>query len=144
MRFGTPLNFWLLTLVYVAGSRFAIRGYFQWLQDKVQSRQSVIIYGAGSKGVELAKLLMQQGDHVPVAFVDDAKNLHKRMIHGLYVYPPKDMGNLLRGDLGESIRSPGTKVTVIITRFLPWTLFSLGVALIISFTAPWTTVSPRP
>ena len=93
---SVPIIFWLLTLVYVSGSRFAIRGYFQWLQDRLNTRQSVIIYGAGSKGVELAKLLMQQGEHVPVAFVDDAKTLHKRMIHGLYVYAPKDMDKLLR------------------------------------------------
>jgi FlaA1/EpsC-like NDP-sugar epimerase len=93
---SVPIIFWLLTLVYVSGSRYAIRSYFQWLQDRLHIRYSVIIYGAGSKGVELAKLLMQQGEYVPVAFVDDAKTLHKRMIHGLYVYAPRDMEKLLR------------------------------------------------
>jgi peptide/nickel transport system permease protein len=43
------------------------------------------------------------------------------------------LGNLLRGDLGTSILSPGTSVVAIIKRFLPWTLFSLGLALILSF-----------
>ncbi len=43
------------------------------------------------------------------------------------------LGNLLRGDLGTSILSPGTEVSAIIKRFLPWTLFSVGTGLIISF-----------
>lgn len=93
---SVPIVFWLLTLLYVSGSRFAVRGYFQWLQNKLHVRQSVIIYGAGSKGVELARLLLQQGDYVPVAFLDDAKNLHKRIINGLYVYSPLNLEDLLR------------------------------------------------
>ncbi|MFN8449098.1 MAG: ABC transporter permease [Anaerolineae bacterium] len=44
------------------------------------------------------------------------------------------MLNLLHGDLGESITSPGTTVISQILRFLPWTLFSVGTALLISFT----------
>ena len=41
---------------------------------------------------------------------------------------------LLRGDLGTSILSPGTPVMDFIKRFLPWTVFSVGLGLIISFT----------
>lgn len=41
---------------------------------------------------------------------------------------------LLRGNLGTSILSPGTPVSSYIQRFLPWTVFSVGLALIISFT----------
>ena len=44
------------------------------------------------------------------------------------------LGGLLRGDLGTSFRSKGTPVNSIIARFLPWTLFSVGTALLISFT----------
>ncbi len=43
------------------------------------------------------------------------------------------LGNLLQGNLGKSILSPGTSVTSIILRFLPWTLFSVGLGLIVSF-----------
>lgn len=41
--------------------------------------------------------------------------------------------NTLRGDLGYSILSPGATVSSIILKFLPWTIFSVGVALILSF-----------
>jgi peptide/nickel transport system permease protein len=44
------------------------------------------------------------------------------------------MGNLFQGDMGTSLRSPGTSVTSIIARFLPWTIFSVGTGLLISFT----------
>ncbi len=41
--------------------------------------------------------------------------------------------NLFRGDMGTSLRSPGTPVTAIIAKFLPWTIFCVGIALLISF-----------
>jgi peptide/nickel transport system permease protein len=43
------------------------------------------------------------------------------------------MGKLLRGDMGQSIVSAGTYVTDEILHYLPWTLFSVGLGLIISF-----------
>jgi peptide/nickel transport system permease protein len=43
------------------------------------------------------------------------------------------MGNLLRGDMGKSILSPGSTVAEIVQRHLPWTVFSVGLSLIISF-----------
>jgi len=41
--------------------------------------------------------------------------------------------NTLRGDFGNSLLSPGTTVASIILKFLPWTLFSVGIGLILSF-----------
>jgi peptide/nickel transport system permease protein len=46
----------------------------------------------------------------------------------------KYLGDLSRGDLGMSLRSTGTPVVNIIRQFLPWTLFSVGIALLFSFT----------
>ena len=48
------------------------------------------------------------------------------------------MGNLVQGNMGTSLRSPGTPVTAIIARFLPWTIFSVGVGLLISFSIGMT------
>lgn len=44
------------------------------------------------------------------------------------------LSSLVRGDMGTSILSPGTPVTAFIKRFLPWTVFSVGLSLILSFT----------
>ncbi len=41
--------------------------------------------------------------------------------------------DLLHGDLGDSITKGGVSVSSIILRYLPWTLFSVGLALLISF-----------
>jgi len=43
------------------------------------------------------------------------------------------LAGLLHGNLGTSILSPGTPVSSYIQRFLPWTVFSVGLALMISF-----------
>jgi peptide/nickel transport system permease protein len=53
-----------------------------------------------------------------------------RPLHLQYI---EFMRNLLRGNLGTSILSPGTPVTAIIAKFLPWTIFSVGTGLMISF-----------
>ncbi|MCL4876346.1 MAG: ABC transporter permease [Anaerolineae bacterium] len=44
------------------------------------------------------------------------------------------LGNLLQGDMGRSITASRTPVHQQILRFLPWTLFSVGLGLLISFT----------
>ena len=43
------------------------------------------------------------------------------------------LGNTLRGDLGNSYKSAGLSVTDMIVQVLPWTLFSVGLALLITF-----------
>ncbi len=42
--------------------------------------------------------------------------------------------HLARGDLGQSITSPGVPVTKIIRTYLPWTIFSVGTGLLLAFT----------
>ncbi|MCZ7540952.1 MAG: ABC transporter permease [Anaerolineae bacterium] len=44
------------------------------------------------------------------------------------------LGKLIRLDLGTSITSTGTQVLDQILQYLPWTLFSVGLGLLISFT----------
>lgn len=92
---SVPVIFWLITLLYVGGTRFALRAYFQWLQNRARTREAVIIYGAGANGVELARLLGKQGDYEPIAFLDDDKSLQKRMIDGLHVYAPRALEKLV-------------------------------------------------
>lgn len=52
----------------------------------------------------------------------------------LYLQYVEYLGKTLRGDLGFSLLSQGTPVTAIILKFLPWTIFSVGSGLILSFT----------
>ncbi|HVC35024.1 MAG TPA: ABC transporter permease [Chloroflexota bacterium] len=43
------------------------------------------------------------------------------------------LGQLAQGHLGNSLLSPGTSVGSVMLAYMPWTLFSVGVALLISF-----------
>jgi len=43
------------------------------------------------------------------------------------------LSGVARGDLGDSLLSPGTAVTDIVFEYLPWTLFSIGLSVLISF-----------
>lgn len=61
---------------------------------------------------------------------------------GLFSFDPNEpmltqyasyLAGLLQGDFGQSLLSPGSSVTEQIAAYLPWTLFSVGTALIVSF-----------
>jgi peptide/nickel transport system permease protein len=61
---------------------------------------------------------------------------------GLFAFNPSEtllaqygsyITGLAHGDLGVSITSPGTTVATVIKIYLPWTLFCVGVATLISF-----------
>lgn len=67
----------------------------------------------------------------------------RRQAAGLFDFDPDQplheqyldyMGKLLQGDLGKAISSAGTPVADQIRRYLPWTLLSIGIGLLISFT----------
>jgi len=56
----------------------------------------------------------------------------KKPIHEQYF---QFLGDLAHGNLGTSMLSQGTSVTSIIAAYLPWTLFTVGLGLLLSFTA---------
>ncbi len=92
---SVPVIFWLLILLYTSGSRFAVRGYLQRL-TRSYTREPVIIYGAGSQGAELVRLLKQQAHYQPIAFIDDDRKLQKSSIDDLIVHPPRLLEKLLK------------------------------------------------
>jgi UDP-N-acetylglucosamine 4,6-dehydratase len=93
-RTVSPLN-WLLVMLLVGSSRFFARWwlgetYFRLggLRDSTDVRKKhVLIYGAGSAGVQLASALGHGREFRPVAFIDDDSLLHKRKVNGLRIYP---------------------------------------------------------
>lgn len=59
-------------------------------------RKPVVIYGAGSAGMQLMHALEQSQDFRPVAFVDDDKTLSGQIIHKVKVYGPEKIDLLIR------------------------------------------------
>ncbi len=96
-----PLN-WLILLLLIGGSRFFARW---WLADTYSRLggnvakdcrvKKVIIYGAGSAGVQLSLALAYGQEFNPVAFLDDDKQLHKQKVNGLRIYPLSSLSYLI-------------------------------------------------
>ncbi len=80
--------------LFVGLPRFLIRA---WYQSKLRrNRENVIIYGAGNAGVQLMGALMHGNRYSAVAFVDDNDELQGRDVHGLRVYNPLQLSQLVR------------------------------------------------
>lgn len=58
-------------------------------------RRRVVIYGAGSAGVQLLGALRNSGDYAPVGFIDDAPSLIGQVIDGLKVYRPEKLDHII-------------------------------------------------
>jgi FlaA1/EpsC-like NDP-sugar epimerase len=63
----------------------------------------VVIYGAGQAGAQLIAALIDGDDYLPVAIVDDNIKLQGQRIHELKVYPPEDLGQLIKTAAAKSI-----------------------------------------
>lgn len=90
-----PINFALAALLYVGGSRMAIRHYYQWLLSMSSDNKPVIIYGAGSAGLQLATALEKGKEYSTIAFLDDNKSLWGRIIQGVQIYSPTETETLV-------------------------------------------------
>jgi FlaA1/EpsC-like NDP-sugar epimerase len=78
--------YWALLLIYLSGSRLAMRNYFQLVARARRPKQPVIIYGAGESGAQLASALKRGIEFEPAAFVDDNDTLVGRDVDGVPVY----------------------------------------------------------
>jgi len=82
---------WLVAILLIGGTRMIARW---WFSGSLMGRQSnenhrirVVIYGAGSAGVQLASALSYSNEYQPIAFVDDKSELHNTHVNSLKVYP---------------------------------------------------------
>jgi FlaA1/EpsC-like NDP-sugar epimerase len=83
-----------LALLMVSGGRYLARA-FLITKSSSGTAESVVIYGAGEAGAQLAIGLQEAGETIPVAMVDDDKALHGKRVKGLSVYPPLQIGKLM-------------------------------------------------
>jgi FlaA1/EpsC-like NDP-sugar epimerase len=90
-----PIGFALAALVYVGGSRLLVRQYYHWAVKHYESKEAVLIYGAGGAGIQLATALSDGKEFYPVAFIDDDKALWGSTIKSLPVYKPHNVSDLI-------------------------------------------------
>ena len=100
---------WLLALIVIVGTRIFARylfndyikfSYFnngsaKNLENLDDNKSRVLIYGAGSAGVQLASALSDSNVLVPVGFIDDNKDLEGNNISGLNVHSVNNIENLI-------------------------------------------------
>ncbi|MDZ7810099.1 MAG: nucleoside-diphosphate sugar epimerase/dehydratase [Arhodomonas sp.] len=93
---STVILYWLLALFLVGATRFLTRAWLQVLCRRSDDEQRVIIYGAGSAGVQTASALRNSYGYDPVAFVDDDPALQGVVMQGMRVHPPAELESLAR------------------------------------------------
>lgn len=91
---SVPFIYFGLAIIAIGGTRFFIRSILTIDQRKA-SRDRVIIYGAGSAGIQLATALIQGTEYKPVAYVDDDKKKQGTIQQGLRVYKPRNIPKLI-------------------------------------------------
>lgn len=89
------LSFWLFSLFFIAGSRLFFRGYIHSYTKKKNTKQPVVIYGAGGAGAELTKAMQSGFEYEPIAFLDDNIEKHGTEIHGIKVFPLNKLNSLI-------------------------------------------------
>lgn len=86
--------FWMMSLLFIGGSRFAGKLVLRGLIHNFRPKEPVIIYGAGSSGMQLVGSLQGGDQYLPVAFVDDGHEMLGSTVHGIRVYGPLSLSEL--------------------------------------------------
>lgn len=105
-----PLLNWLVFLLFVGGSRFIARWWLAESYSKLGGIvaqdckiKKVIIYGAGSAGVQLSSALDLGHEFKPVAYIDDKESLQRQKINGLRIYPLASLNYLIERHQVEEV-----------------------------------------
>ena len=89
-----PIIFAAFLMLLIAGSRFIVRTALS--STSKDNKESVIIYGAGSSGRQLAQSLIQGHEYKPVAFIDDDKKIQQSTVQGITVFKRADINPLIK------------------------------------------------
>ena len=79
---------WMMTLFCVGGVRYVAR----WiLTQRSREYSHVVIYGAGSAGIQLESAMKHNPEIKVIAFVDDDQSMHGQYIEGIKIYDPSSL-----------------------------------------------------
>ena len=90
---------WILGMLLIGGSRIIGRWWFSdkksYSVNAFDKRKNVLVYGAGSAGIQLATALTYSQELNPIAFIDDEPTLTNHQIMGLKVHSSNNLGELV-------------------------------------------------
>lgn len=90
------LAFTLILFLLVIGARTALLRLLIWVLRAGKPRVRVLIYGAGSTGLQLASALKTHETINVVAFLDDDPALHRQKLAGLRIFSPERIDEVIR------------------------------------------------
>jgi FlaA1/EpsC-like NDP-sugar epimerase len=89
------VTFGILFFLASAGSRMFMLEVLLSIYRRDGSIKTVLIYGAGKTGMQLASALRSHPDIVPIGFIDDNIALKNQIVHGLPVYHGAQLDEVL-------------------------------------------------
>lgn len=99
--------YWFTAVPLVAGSRLYARWLIRYVlpggRHRYHNAETVVLFGAGSAGTQLATALANSSEMRAVAFVDDNPEKQGTEIAGLRVYPPEELPALIERYGVESV-----------------------------------------
>ena len=97
-RSVTLIN-WVVAILLIGSSRMIARWWFVGFEiakpEHRKLKKNIVIYGAGTAGVQLASVLEYSKEYTPIAFIDDKTELHKNTINSLRVYSTYELEQLV-------------------------------------------------
>jgi FlaA1/EpsC-like NDP-sugar epimerase len=81
---SVPLVYALVGFALLAGPRYLLR--WLYLHGQAKGKPTVVIYGAGASGRQLAASLARGSEFKPVGFIDDNPALKGKVVEGLKIY----------------------------------------------------------
>ncbi len=90
---SVPIIFAFLIFGGIIGLRLLARAALT--RTPRQTRQRVLIYGAGNAGRQLVATLARSPEYLPVAFVDDDESLQGLMVEGMRVHSGGDLPDVI-------------------------------------------------
>jgi FlaA1/EpsC-like NDP-sugar epimerase len=86
--------FGFIFFLMAVGTRFGMLHLLLWVLRAGQTRQRVLIYGAGNTGMQLLAALRAHDRILPVAYVDDNPALHSMSAGGLRIFASDKIADL--------------------------------------------------
>jgi FlaA1/EpsC-like NDP-sugar epimerase len=84
----------LLSFIGIVSYRVIAREIL--FQKRSSNAAGILVYGAGSAGIQFVTASMQGDTHNVIGYVDDDKKLCGTSIHGRYVFPSKSIKKLVK------------------------------------------------
>jgi FlaA1/EpsC-like NDP-sugar epimerase len=95
---GNTIGF-LFSIILITGSRIAANSFF----ITKFGEKRIVIYGAGSAGIQLASALKVSSEMRLVAFVDDNTSMHGSYVGDIKVLPPRNLKKLVKKGKVEEV-----------------------------------------